>query len=91
LKVNKTRFKGFDISKIPFTISSFTCHACTNNCEIQQIKIEGESKKLFYGGRCEKYELDERKGKRKRYPEPCSKNGWLCSWAITGKSLKTEK
>ena len=64
----KTRFKGFDISEIPFTISSFTCHACTNNCEIQQIKIEGESKKLFYGGRCEKYELDERKGKGKDIP-----------------------
>jgi predicted CoA-substrate-specific enzyme activase len=64
----KTRFKGFLISKIPFTISSFTCHACTNNCEIQQIKIEGESKKLFYGGRCEKYELDERKGKGKDIP-----------------------
>ena len=64
----RTRFKGFDISKIPFTISSFTCHACTNNCEIQQIKIEGESKKLFYGGRCEKYELDERKGKGKDIP-----------------------
>ncbi|HSH19520.1 MAG TPA: acyl-CoA dehydratase activase, partial [Draconibacterium sp.] len=64
----KTRFKGFNISEIPFTISSFTCHACTNNCEIQQIKIEGESQKLFYGGRCEKYELDERKGKGKDIP-----------------------
>ncbi|KAF0236291.1 MAG: CoA-substrate-specific enzyme [Prolixibacteraceae bacterium] len=64
----KTRFKGFNISKIPFAISSFTCHACTNDCEIQQIKIEGESKKLFYGGRCEKYELDERKGKGKDIP-----------------------
>lgn len=64
----KTRFKGFDISQIPFTVSSFTCHACTNNCEIQQIKIEGEPRKLFYGGRCEKYELDERKGKGKDIP-----------------------
>ena len=64
----KTKFKGFDISKIPFTVSSFTCHACTNNCEIQQIKIEGEPRKLFYGGRCEKYELDERKGKGKDIP-----------------------
>jgi len=64
----KTRFKGFNISEIPFTISSFTCHACTNNCEIQRIKIEGETKMLFYGGRCEKYELDERKGKGKDIP-----------------------
>lgn len=64
----KTRFKGFNISEIPFTVSSFTCHACTNNCEIQQIKIEGEERKLYYGGRCEKYELDERKGKGKDIP-----------------------
>jgi predicted CoA-substrate-specific enzyme activase len=64
----KTRFKGFNISEIPFSISSFTCHACTNNCEIQRIKIEGETKMLFYGGRCEKYELDERKGKGKDIP-----------------------
>jgi predicted CoA-substrate-specific enzyme activase len=64
----KTRFRGFNISDIKFTISSFTCHACNNDCEIQQIKIEGESRKLFYGGRCEKYELDERKGKGKDIP-----------------------
>lgn len=64
----RTRFKGFNISEIPFSISSFTCHACTNNCEIQRIKIEGETKMLFYGGRCEKYELDERKGKGKDIP-----------------------
>jgi predicted CoA-substrate-specific enzyme activase len=63
-----TRFKGFNISEIPFSVSSFTCHACTNNCEIQQIKIEGEKRTLFYGGRCEEYELDERKGKGKDIP-----------------------
>ncbi|HSO85777.1 MAG TPA: acyl-CoA dehydratase activase-related protein, partial [Draconibacterium sp.] len=64
----KTRFRGFNISDLQFTISSFTCHACNNDCEIQQIKIEGESRRLFYGGRCEKYELDERKGKGKDIP-----------------------
>jgi len=59
----KTRFKGFDISKIPYTVDKFTCKACSNQCEIRRVRIEGESKPLFYGGRCEKYELDERKGK----------------------------
>ncbi len=63
-----TRFKGFNISKIPFSISGFTCHACTNNCEIQQVTIEGESRKLYYGGRCEKFEHDGRKGKGKGIP-----------------------
>jgi predicted CoA-substrate-specific enzyme activase len=59
----ETRFKGFDISKIPYSVSRFTCKACSNQCEIRRVKIEGEKKALYYGGRCEKYELDERKGK----------------------------
>ena len=41
----------------------FTCKACSNQCEIRRVRIEGEKRPLYYGGRCEKYELDERKGK----------------------------
>ncbi len=58
-----TRFKGFDISKVPYTVDKFTCKACSNQCEIRRVRIQGEKKPLYYGGRCEKYELDERKGK----------------------------
>jgi predicted CoA-substrate-specific enzyme activase len=63
-----TRFKGFDISKIPYTVDRFTCKACSNQCEIRRVRIEGEKKPLYYGGRCEKYELAERKGKGKGIP-----------------------
>ncbi len=64
----KSRFKGFHISDIPFSISSFTCKSCTNHCEIQKVKVAGEKKALFYGGRCELYEVDDRKGKVKDIP-----------------------
>jgi len=64
----KSRFKGFHISDLPFSIDSFTCKSCTNHCEIQKVKIAGEKKALFYGGRCEMYEVDERKGKGKDIP-----------------------
>ncbi|MBK7174127.1 MAG: CoA activase [Bacteroidales bacterium] len=64
----KTKFKGFHISEMPFSISSFSCNACTNHCEIQKVKVEGESRILFYGGRCEKYEIEERKGKGRDIP-----------------------
>jgi predicted CoA-substrate-specific enzyme activase len=64
----ETRFKGFDISKIPYKVDKFTCKACSNQCEIRRVRIEGEKKPLFYGGRCEKYELDERKGKGQDIP-----------------------
>jgi len=70
IKENKleSRFKGFDISKIPYKVDKFTCKACSNQCEIRRIRIEGEKKPLYYGGRCEKYELDERKGNGKGIP-----------------------
>ncbi|MFO7865138.1 MAG: acyl-CoA dehydratase activase [Salinivirgaceae bacterium] len=59
----KTRFKGFDVSEKKFTLDKFTCEACSNQCEIQRVSIEGENKHLFFGGRCDKFEVDERKGK----------------------------
>ncbi|MFB6343135.1 acyl-CoA dehydratase activase [Saccharicrinis sp. FJH62] len=64
----KTRFKGFDISKVPYSVDKFTCKACSNQCQIRRVTIEGEKKPLYYGGRCEKYELDERKGKGEGIP-----------------------
>lgn len=64
----KTRFKGFNVSEIPFTLDKFTCNACSNQCEIQRVRIEGQKKPLFYGGRCDKYEVEERKGKGKDIP-----------------------
>ena len=63
-----TRFKGFDISKIPFKVDRFTCKSCANQCEIRRIRIQDEKKPLFYGGRCEKWEVEERKGKGKGIP-----------------------
>jgi predicted CoA-substrate-specific enzyme activase len=54
-------FKGFELSKIPYEISSFECKGCPNICEINRIKIEGEKGFLFYGGRCEKYDIKKKK------------------------------
>ncbi|MCP4312377.1 MAG: CoA activase [Bacteroidetes bacterium] len=64
----ETKFKGFDISKIPYTVDKFTCKACSNHCEIRRVRIEGEKKPLYFGGRCELYEKDDRKGKGEGIP-----------------------
>jgi len=50
---HQTTFKGFGISKTPYQIERFTCPACSNQCEIQKVSVEGEDKPLYYGGRCE--------------------------------------
>jgi predicted CoA-substrate-specific enzyme activase len=53
---DESNFKGFDLADRQYEISSFECNGCPNSCEIRQVKIEGE-KPLFYGSRCEKYEV----------------------------------
>lgn len=65
---SKSLFKGFHMRDVPYTTERFYCKSCTNQCEIRKVKIEGEAKALFYGGRCEKYETGERKKKTGHIP-----------------------
>ncbi len=58
---DKTKFKGFELSKRHYEISSFECKGCPNVCEINRVKIAGEKGFLFYGGRCEKYDVRKKK------------------------------
>ncbi len=53
----RSSFKGFELSRRSYEISSFTCRGCPNVCEINKVKVEGEEGNLFYGGRCEKYDI----------------------------------
>ncbi|MGA2106070.1 MAG: acyl-CoA dehydratase activase [Syntrophorhabdales bacterium] len=52
----KSTFKGFDLSKRPYAIDTFECKGCENLCEIRRVTCEGE-KPLYYGSRCEKYDV----------------------------------
>jgi predicted CoA-substrate-specific enzyme activase len=54
---DRSSFKGFDRVERPYAISSFSCGGCSNVCEINRVKVEGEKDVLFYGGRCEKYDI----------------------------------
>ncbi len=52
-------FKGFDLSQRRYEQTSFECKGCPNLCLIRKVSIEGE-KPLFYGSRCEKYDVIKR-------------------------------
>ncbi len=56
----QSRFRGFDLSNVTYQISTFECKGCPNQCEIRKVSIEGNPP-YFYGGRCEKYEVEHRK------------------------------
>jgi predicted CoA-substrate-specific enzyme activase len=59
--ITRSTFKGFELSKRSCEISSFACTRCPNVCEINRVKIAGEEGFLFYGGRCEKYDVRKKK------------------------------
>lgn len=62
-----TSFKGFELSRKPYEINSFECNGCPNICEINRVKVEGEEGHLFYGGRCEKYDI--RRSQKSKLPD----------------------
>jgi predicted CoA-substrate-specific enzyme activase len=57
----RSTFKGFDLSKRKYSVNSFECKGCDNLCEINKVKIDGEDDPLFYGSRCEKYDVKRKK------------------------------
>ncbi len=56
-------FKGFDLGERNYSVKSFDCKGCSNQCEIRQVTIEGEKDRLFYGSRCEKYDVKRKAAK----------------------------
>ena len=63
-----TGFKGFALSKRQYEIASFECKGCPNVCEINKVKIHGEEGQLFFGGRCERYDI--RRSRNLSLPDP---------------------
>ncbi|MFH1147190.1 MAG: acyl-CoA dehydratase activase [Pseudomonadota bacterium] len=64
----KSKFKGFMLSERKYTTDSFECKSCPNRCEIKRVRIEGE-KPLFYGSRCEKYDVGHEADKGAHLPD----------------------
>jgi predicted CoA-substrate-specific enzyme activase len=60
--IDETKFKGFKLASKKYTSTSFVCSGCSNECEINEIKIQDE-KAIYYGGRCGKYEEKERQSR----------------------------
>ena len=53
---NGSRFRGFqEVIDSSYTVSTFTCKVCDNNCTISRLEIAGE-KPTFYGSRCDLFD-----------------------------------
>ncbi len=45
-----SRFRGWDLEKVDYTMREFTCKGCTNECDIRQFTIGDE--KTYWGDKC---------------------------------------
>ena len=55
-KTDASTFRGFDLTHRQYSVTSFECEDCPNNCEIKKVLIAGEEP-LFYGSRCDKHNV----------------------------------
>jgi predicted CoA-substrate-specific enzyme activase len=48
--VASSRFRGYDLERVNYTLREFTCRGCSNNCQIQEFTVEDE--KTYWGDKC---------------------------------------
>jgi predicted CoA-substrate-specific enzyme activase len=63
-----TNFRGFDLSQRHYEIETFECAGCPNACEVKKVTLEGEQP-LFYGSRCDKYNLKKKESLGTHFPD----------------------
>ncbi|MCK4660013.1 MAG: hypothetical protein KAV82_10875 [Phycisphaerae bacterium] len=64
----ETRFRGYDMSKVDYTLREFTCKGCGNHCSIQEFKVEGE--KTFWGDKCsDRFRKQTKTGRKPIIPD----------------------
>ena len=65
---SETRFRGYDMSAVDYTLREFTCKGCGNHCSIQEFKVEGE--KTFWGDKCsDRYRKQTKTGRKPTIPD----------------------
>jgi predicted nucleotide-binding protein (sugar kinase/HSP70/actin superfamily) len=47
---DRTNFKGYNLEAVDYTIKEFVCNGCTNSCDMQLVRVDGE--KTYWGDKC---------------------------------------
>ena len=64
-KQAESKFRGFkNLVSVDYSVESFSCQHCANNCEVKRVQIPG-SEPLYYGCRCDRYNLKKKQAKTK--------------------------
>jgi predicted nucleotide-binding protein (sugar kinase/HSP70/actin superfamily) len=62
-----SKFRGFEnLINAEYTVESFACEHCPNHCEIKKVQLAG-SEPLYYGSRCDRYNVKKTREKKSRF------------------------
>ncbi len=63
----ESKFKGFEnLVNANCTVEPFACEHCSNHCEIKKVQMAG-SEPLYYGSRCDRYNLKKTTQKKSKF------------------------
>lgn len=88
-QATKTHFLGFDCLQHEITQKSFQCNKCENRCDITKVSLTGHQP-LFYGGRCERYEVRHHTSSSSSLPDLLAAREQLM-FSVAEHSAKTPK
>ncbi len=61
----ESSFRGFEnLISIEYKVESFTCEHCPNHCEVKKVQLPS-AEPLYYGSRCDRYNLKKKQQKTK--------------------------
>ncbi|HUV42076.1 MAG TPA: acyl-CoA dehydratase activase [Sedimentisphaerales bacterium] len=64
-QIPASKFRGFEeIVNVNYSQESFVCGHCANHCEIKKVQLPG-SEPLYYGSRCDRYNIKKSNQKHK--------------------------
>ncbi|MBS3734421.1 MAG: hypothetical protein KGY99_05790 [Phycisphaerae bacterium] len=49
-EASRSRFRGWDMNQVDYTLREFTCKGCSNHCRIQEFGVDGEQ--TYWGDKC---------------------------------------
>jgi predicted CoA-substrate-specific enzyme activase len=63
----QSSFRGFkNVCSIQYKVESFTCEHCPNHCEIKKVQLP-DAEPLYYGSRCDRYNLKKKTARAKSF------------------------
>lgn len=63
----ESNFRGFEnLVSVEYRVESFTCDHCSNHCEVKKVQLP-DAEPLYYGSRCDRYNLKKEQKKTKAF------------------------